>query len=354
VSTGDAAYTPMFDLTDLTASAVTTYTSSSGAWQVGYNWVNGTAPANVAGRDYFFKASADSSASVLVSDTSATLVGALRVTPASGSAGVAITVEGYGFSANSTANITYLNPVTSTWVSIVNNTPTDAVGHFTYSSVAPDLMQNQPAGDTTALFDSIIFRAQDNSDSEFYNSTAPFNEYRRGLTQVGSEVAVGLYGNNTDLTATVTVAKGTTLAIVGKWFASGNAEILWDGIYLDTATVDSAGYFSKIVTVPAADVGAHTITVSNGNAQFLVTVEVSPSPVPSDSDPSPTATPSPTPSPSPTLSPSPTPSPTPSPQPTPTPEPQPPEDTQISPYAIAVAVALGLIGAVAFILKKTW
>jgi hypothetical protein len=164
-----------------------------------------------------------------------------------------------------------------------------------------------------------------------------------------------LYGNNTDLTAEVTVATGTSLVIVGKWFASGNAEILWDGTYLDTATVDSTGYFSKIVTVPTADAGAHMITVSNGNTQFLVTVEISPVPVPADSDTSPTTTPSPTtsPSPTPSPSPSPTPSPTSSPQITPTPEPQPPEKSQISPYAIAVAIALALISAVAFILKKT-
>ncbi|MBN1245425.1 C1 family peptidase [Candidatus Bathyarchaeota archaeon] len=352
VTTGDATYTPMFDLTDLTASTVTTYTSASGAWQVGYNWVNGTTPTNVAGGDYFFKASADSSASVLVSDTSATLVGALRVTPASGPAGAAITVEGYGFSANSTANITYLNPVTSTWISIVNNTLIDAAGHFTYGTVAPDFMQNQPAGDTSALFDSIIFQAQDNSDGEYYNSTAPFNEYRRGLTQVGNVVAAGLYGNNTDLTPTVTVATGTSLAVVGKWFASGNAEILWDGTYLDTATVDSAGYFNKIVTVPATSVGAHTITVSNGNTQFLVMVTVSPTPISSDSDPSPSPSPSSTPSPSPSPSPSPTPSLTPSPQPTPTLEPQPPEDSRIFPYVIAVTAIFSLIGAVAFLLRK--
>jgi hypothetical protein len=306
---------------------------------------------NVAGGDYFFKASADSSASILVSDTSAVLVGALRVTPASGQAGAAIRVEGYGFSANSTTDITYLNPITSTWVSIANNTLIDETGHFTYGTVASDLKQNQPAGDNSALFDSIIFRARDNSSGEFYNSTAPFNEYRRGLTQVGSAAASGLYGNNTDLTATVTVAAGTSLAIVGKWFASGNAEILWDGTYLDTATVDNSGYFSKIVTVPTADAGTHTITVSNGNTQFLVTIEVSPVPVPADSDTSPTTMPSPTPSPSPT--PTPSPSPTPSPQPTPTPEPQPPEKAQISPYAIAAAIALALISAVAFILKKT-
>jgi hypothetical protein len=362
VSIGDAAYTPMFDLNDLTASTVTAYTSANGDWQVGYNWVNGTTPTNVAGEEYFFKASADSSASVLVSDTSVTMIGTLRVTPASGPAGVTIAVEGYGFSANSTVNITYLNPVTSIWVSMVNNTLSDANGHFTYDTVAPDLMLNQPAGDNSALFDSIVFRAQDNGDGEFYNSPAPLNEFRRGLAQVGSAVASGLYGNNTDLTAAVTVETETALTLIGKWYIPGDAVILWDGTYLDTATVDSAGYFSKTVTVPVADAGAHALTVSNGNTEFLVTVTVSPSPTPTPSeyDDQPTTTISPTPSPSPSPSPSPTPSsaptptssPSPSQQPTQTPEPQPPEDLRIPPYVIAVAGVFALIGVVVFLLKK--
>jgi hypothetical protein len=54
VSADDVAYTPLFDLNDLIASEVTLYSSASGAWQVGYNWVNGTAPTNVAGGEYFF------------------------------------------------------------------------------------------------------------------------------------------------------------------------------------------------------------------------------------------------------------------------------------------------------------
>ena len=354
VSTGDEEYTPMFNVADLNASAVTTYTSTSGAWQVGYNWVNGTTPTNVAGGDYFFKASADSSTFVLVSDTSATWVGAFRFTPTSGPAGAIITVEGYGFSANSTANITYLNPVTSAWVSVVNNTLTDASGHFTYDTFAPDLIQNQPAGDNSALFDAIVFRAQDGSSGEYYNASSPFNEYRRGLTQVGSAVAVALYGNNTDLTLTVKVVTGTSLTVAGKWFTPGDTIILWDGTYLDTATVGSAGNFSQTVTVPATDVGTHTITLSNGDIEFLVMIEVSPTTVSPDSDTSPSTTTRPSPTPTPTPSPSPAPSLTPSPQPTSTPELQPTEDLPVPPYVIVAAVAFALISAAAFILKKSW
>jgi C1A family cysteine protease len=361
VSAGDVAYTPMFDLNDLTVSAVTAYSSAGGVWQVGYNWVNGTTPTNVAGGEHFFKAAADSSASVLVSDTSVLLSGTLHVTPASGPAGSAITVEGYGFSANSTADLAYLNPITATWVSVVNSTLVDADGHFSYGTVGPDLTQNQPAGDNSQLLDQIIFQAHDNGDGEHYNATTPFNEFRRGLTQVGGAVALGLFGNNTDLTSLTTFEAGASLTVVGRWFIPGSAVILWNGTYLDTATVDSTGHFTKTFTVPATDSEAQTtITISNGNTDFLVTVTVSPAPSSSDSDESPSTStnpspsPTPTPSPSPTPSPAPTPVPSPSPQPTPTPEPQPPEDLPMLPYILAITAVLSLIVAVAFLLKKTW
>jgi hypothetical protein len=358
VSTGDVAYTPFFDLYDLTASAVTAYSSASGAWQVGYNWVNGTVPTNTAGGECFFKASTNSSVSVLVSDTSVLLTGTLQITPTSGPAETAITVEGYGFSANNTANIAYLNPATATWVSIINDTLTDTHGHFTYGMVAPDLMHDLPAGDNPELFDSIVFRARDNGNGEYYNATSPFNEFRRGLTQVGSAIASGLYGNNTDLTSTVEVLSGDLLTIAGSWFTTEDAVILWDGTYWDSTTVDSNGYFSKTVTVPTAEAGEHILTVENGNTQFTVTVTISSTP--SEQDEPPTATPTPSPSPSPTPSPTPSPSPAPTPtpstppaqQPAQTPEPQPPEGLHIPPYVIAAAGAFALIGAVLFLLRK--
>ncbi len=361
VSAGDVAYTPMLDFSDLTASAVTAYSSASGAWDVGYNWVNGTVPMNVAGGEHFFKAAANASDSVLVSDTSVLLTSTLRVSPSSDPAGAEISVEGYGFSANSTANMTYLNPATSTWVSIVNNMPTGAVGHFTYTTVAPDLMQDQPAGDGSALFDPIILQVQDNGD-EYYNATTTFNEFRRGLTQVGSAFATGLYGNNSDLTSTVKVAADTSLTVSGKWFVDGDAIILWDGTYVDTAVVDNSGYFSKTFTVPDTDPETHMITISNGNTDFIVTVTVLPTPASPDPEASPSprpspqdsSTPSPTPSPSPSPFPSPTPTPTASPQPTPTSEPQPPEDQRMFLYVIAGAFAFLLSGVVAFVLKKRW
>jgi hypothetical protein len=282
VSAGDAAYTPTFNLADLQASVITAYSSASGNWQVGYDWINGTIPTSVAGGRYFFKAFADLSTPVPVSDTDVTVVGAVHVTPASGPGGAAITLDGYAFTASSSANITYLNPVTSEWTSIVNNTPTDASGHFTYATFAPELLQNQPTGDSAALFDSIVFRAQDNNDSAYYNATTSFHEFRRGLAQFSNAAAAGLYGNNTDLTSSVLVVAGRSVSIVGNWFTPGIISLRWDEASLDTAVADSSGYFSKTVTVPAATVGSHTVSFSDANTNFIVTIAVVPFLVSSD------------------------------------------------------------------------
>ncbi|MCW4046761.1 MAG: PKD domain-containing protein [Candidatus Bathyarchaeota archaeon] len=282
VSAGDTAYSPTFNIADLNASAIVTYTSAAGSWQVGYNWVNGTVPISIAGGSYFFKASDPSVTEVAASDTSITVVGALQITPTSGPAGTAITINGYGFSASSSANLTYLNPITLKWVSIANNTAVDTTGHFTYSTVAPDLVQSQPAGDTPALFDAIFFQAQDNGDGAYCNATTPFNEFRRGLAQVGSMIAAGLYGNTTDLTATVQVAAGHPLTVAGKWFAPGSLTLRWDDADLDVAVADESGFFNKTLTVPATSTGTHTIIVLDANAEFLVMVTVLPSPLTSD------------------------------------------------------------------------
>jgi C1A family cysteine protease len=281
VSGGDVAYSPIFSLADLNASEVTAYSSASGAWQVGYNWINGTIPTSIAGGSYFFKASGSSSEAA-VSDTSITVTGTLQITPTSGPAGTTISINGYAFSASSSTNITYLNPVSSKWMSIANNTAVDATGHFTYTTVAHDLLQNQPAGDNAALFDAIVFRAQDNSDGAYYNATTSFNEYRRGLTQVGSAVANGLYGNSTDLTALVRTAVGHPLGVVGEWFVPGNVVFLWDGVNLDSAVADDSGFFSKTLTVPSTNLGTHTLRILDANAELQVTVTVLSSPVTSD------------------------------------------------------------------------
>ena len=52
----------------------------------------------------------------------------IAVSPTAGPGGGSITLNGSGFTASSSANLSYLNPLTSTWVSIVNNTANHNTG----------------------------------------------------------------------------------------------------------------------------------------------------------------------------------------------------------------------------------
>ena len=108
--------------------------------------------------------------------------------PTSGPSNGAITLSGLGFTAGSSVNISYLNPLTSTWTPIVNNLAT-TTENFTYTTNAPDLGLNNTAGDHQPQFDKIIFRVQDNSNRRLYNTTVPYSEWRRGFSQLSNSNA---------------------------------------------------------------------------------------------------------------------------------------------------------------------
>ena len=193
------------------------------------------------------------------------------VSPTSGPANGSITLNGIGFTANSSVNISYLNPLSSTWVPIVNNLPTTSAQNFSYTFNAPDLLQNNTAGDNQPLSDNIVFRAQDNSNGHSYNTTIPYTEWRRGLTQVADQTATGLYGNNTNLATTAFVQNGQSIIVAGEWFSPGTASLLWDGtINLGTATTDRNGFFNATVLVPTTTAGQHTLTINDGASNFCV------------------------------------------------------------------------------------
>ncbi len=193
------------------------------------------------------------------------------VSPISGPSNGSVTLNGQGF-LGSSVNITYLNPINSSWIPIVNNWATSS-GSFTYNLNAPDLLQNNTAGDNTAAFNNIVFRAQDNSNLRYYNSTLPYTEMRRGLSQVGNATASGLYGNSTNLAASVFVQNGDSMSVSGKWFVPGTASLFWDDtINLGTGTIDGVGSFSATVRVPTSTAGQHRLTVNDGNSTFCVNV----------------------------------------------------------------------------------
>ena len=117
----------------------------------------------------------------------------LEISPTSGPANGSMTLNGLGFTTGGSVNISYLNPLTSAWTPVVSNL-TIASANFTYTITAPDLGQNNTAGDNQALSDNIIFRAQDNSSNKSYNSTVPYTEMRRGLNQISNITSAGFLG----------------------------------------------------------------------------------------------------------------------------------------------------------------
>ena len=198
----------------------------------------------------------------------------LTASPSSGGPSSNITLTTTGLK-GPTASIAYLNPYTQKWVPIASNAPVTA-GNATINVYTPDLRQCNPAGDNTQTSDSITFRVTDNGNGKTYNTTTPFNLYRRGLTQVGNAVAYGVFGTNTDLTSKVFVHGGDPLPVSGVWFNPGNATLLWDNIALGTVSIDQTGAFSTSITVPTSSAGQHTLTVQDATTGFSVNVTYAP------------------------------------------------------------------------------
>ena len=197
--------------------------------------------------------------------------GSLTVSPTSGPAGGSVTLTGSGFTANSSVNISYLDD--STWVPIASDVPTDSSQNFVYNFTAPDLLQNNLVGDNQPASGTIFFQAQDNSNGNSYNTTIPYTEWRRGLTQVANDSAVGLFGNNTDLSTTAFVQNNESIPVAGEWFSPGNVTLLWDDTTsLGTFATDENGFFNATVQVSTTTAGPHILAVIDADSSFCVNV----------------------------------------------------------------------------------
>jgi hypothetical protein len=214
------------------------------------------------------------------------------LSPLSGPASGQVTLNGVGIQ-SSAVNISYYNPISLQWIPVVNDYAVST--NFSLTLPGPDLQQSNPPGDNTPRNDTLIFRVQDGNSTY----TASYIEYCRGLTQVGTQTASGVFGSNTDLSSLVRVKSGESLAVAGKWFAPGTVTLLWDNIALGTANVNQAGFFSTTVTVPASSVGQHTLTANNGNSNVAVTLTYQATPISSTAEPKSTTAPTPTPTASP-------------------------------------------------------
>ncbi len=195
----------------------------------------------------------------------------LTVSPTLGPANYPLTLNGVGFKANSFVNISYLNPTTSVWTPIANNVPTTSTQNFTYTFNAPDILQNNFPNDNQPLFDDIVFRAQGPGNGNSYNTTTPFREMRRGLTQISNISATGIYGNDTDLTSSVFVQNNQSIAIVGEWFNPGNVSLFWDSsVNLGNTTTDPTGFLNITIIIPSTSAGKHVLTINDGDTNFCV------------------------------------------------------------------------------------
>jgi hypothetical protein len=194
----------------------------------------------------------------------------LNVYPTTGPSGAPITLSGSGFSGNA-VNVSYLN-TDYTWPSIANNTAT-SYGNFSLNLNAPDLQQNNPAGDHPAASDSIVFRAQDELNGECHNVTATYTAWRRGLSQIYNVSATGLFGNQTNLSNSTFLENAQTFTVSGCWFNPGTIRLFWDGVTdLGNVTADSSGTFSASIQVPPTTAGEHTIVLQDSSANFVFNV----------------------------------------------------------------------------------
>ncbi len=282
VSSGDMAYSATFNLANITQNSTSTYTDANGVWTVGYNWINGSIPFNIAGGNYFIKAFDGTAAQLAVTDTYITVTAAFRVEPTSGAPGTSITLRGNAFPANALVNLTYTSPLLTGVFTVQNLTQSNALGAFTLTIAAPDLKKAGAAGANALANGAIVFSAQVNATGTLYNAT--YTEYFRGLLQVKTSFpgSGNVYGNNTDLTSAVTVNVGDSLRLAGNWFyANGALTFLWDNSVVITpsagVTTNGTGFFNTTVTIPPTGMGAHNVTIIDANGQvFQVMITVNP------------------------------------------------------------------------------
>ena len=233
--------------------------------------------------------------------------GSLQITPSSGPGGVIVTFTGSGYAADADVTISYLDSLFGLW-NVCGSAQANSEGYMTFTTEIPDLRKSIGAYDSEG-YTAISFRTESEG---FVHSYVDYNQYLRGLKQVGNRIANGLFGNGTDLISSVIVENGDAITVSGRWFHPGDAiYVRWDGKALvgtvtssewqnaeiiGTSIAGSTGSFTATATIPEADGGMHYLAVEDSETRVIVKVGV-----PNSTNPEPTPTPSeePTPSPSP-------------------------------------------------------
>ncbi len=197
----------------------------------------------------------------------------LDVSPNQGPPQGDININGEGFTAGSSVDLEYLNPLTAAWTPLLSGLSNPS-GSFSYATAAFDLQQSSPSGDNPAIHEDILYRAVDNAEESTVPTLTAYMERRRGLTQIDSAFASGVFGDNTDLSGAVTVQNSQSVALAGVWFSPGTATLTWDGTdNLGTAAISSTGAFTASFNVPAeTPEGIHTVTVDDGGASLTFSI----------------------------------------------------------------------------------
>jgi hypothetical protein len=290
--TSGTVYTPTFSVYDVAdTTKIINYTGENGAWLVGSNWINGTIPTTTALGNYYIKAVDQIGSSVAVTDTYITVNpinynATLIISPPSGPGGIPITFTGQSYPVGSNVVISYLDPTFGTW-NYLTTVVANASGKIQANSNAPDLSQSLSASDYPETYTAISYRSTVGTQVLSY---ANYNEYQRGLKTVGAATANGLFGNGTSLISQVRVKAGDTIVLTGKWFSPGPIYVRWDGVnvvgtvsssewlhanIICTSATNTTGYFSALVTIPAANTGEHYLAVEDSQTRVIVKVFIS-------------------------------------------------------------------------------
>ena len=274
-------YTPMLSVYDVDGETSIFVTGEYGNWTVGNKWVNGSIPSTTIPGNYYIKA-ADQIGAVAVTDTYISVTGiaynsVLNISPSSGPGGIPITFTGSYWPINGDVQIEYQDPYFGTW-NLLTSVTANSNGDINVTAIAPDLKRSVSSYSSPETYTSITFRARTLNGQ--FSTAANYNEYQRGLTQIGNSIPYGLYGNGTNLVSEVRVEKGDTLVIGGKWFYSSSPiTIRWDStnvvdtvsdnqwltanVLQTTVASGSTGSFNTTITIPDAIAGEHYIRVED-------------------------------------------------------------------------------------------
>jgi hypothetical protein len=280
ISTEDTSYGPTFQVNNIQNMSVPGITTVD-SYSVGRNWINGTVPTTlgVPGGNYYVKAFDGSTSAVAVTDTYFTIQATFEIEPTWGPGQAAVLLKGYGLPANDYANFS-VNDGTG-YEDIATLRPADSSGTVEYSTIAPDLLAALPAGLQINQTSPITFRMIVNGTGQ--TLTAVFLEYWRGLQQVQGQTGVmatspNLYGNKTNLAASVDVTVLGDLIIAGYYFHPGTLTFFWDGgTAIGTTTANAThGFFNTTLSVPITSIGTHNVTIDDGKCIFVVYINVIP------------------------------------------------------------------------------